>query len=99
MAQTYLDFAAANPVVYELMFVRRSTLRFATDDVPVPLAVAFAELRGGISGVVSDRDVDTLTEVFWAALHGLVVLARSDRLRPDYAADRVRLLVEQFSRH
>lgn len=99
MAQTYLDFAAANPVVYELMFVRRSTLRLATDDVPAPLAAAFAELRGGISGVVSDRDVDTLTEVFWAALHGLVVLARSERLRPDYAADRVRLLVEQFSRH
>lgn len=97
MADTYLDFASANPVVYELMFVRRSTLRFATDDVPAPLAAAFAELREGIAGVAPDRDVDTLTEVFWAALHGLVALSRGDRLRPDYATERVRLLVDQFS--
>lgn len=97
MAQTYLDFAGANPVVYELMFVRRSTLRFATDDVPASLASAFAELRDAISGVACDRDLDTLTEVFWAALHGLVTLARSERLRPDYTAERVRLLAEQFS--
>ena len=99
MADAYLEFAAANAVVYELMFVRRTTLRFATEGVPVPLAAAFAELREGISAVALDRDVDTLTEVFWAALHGLVALARSERLRSDYAAQRVRLLVEQFSAH
>lgn len=99
MARSYLDFAVANPVVYELMFVRRSTLTFATDDVPAPLAAAFAELREGISRVHRDGDVDTLTEVLWAGLHGLVTLARSERLRPDFATERVRLLVEQFCRH
>ncbi len=99
MAHTYLDFACANPVIYELMFVRGTTLKFATDDIPAPVSAGFAELREGISAVAPDQDPDTLSEVFWAALHGLASLGRSDRLRPQYAAERIRLLVEQFSSH
>lgn len=99
MAQTYLDFACANPVIYELMFVRGTTLKFATDDVPAPVSAGFAELREGISAVAPDRDPDTLSEVFWAALHGLASLDRSARLRPQFAAERVRMLVEQIASH
>jgi len=40
-----------------------------------------------------------LTEVLWAALHGLITLDRGDRLRPEYQAARVDLLVAQFSCH
>jgi hypothetical protein len=47
--------------------------------------------------VAGERDVDTLAEVFWAALHGLVTLDRTGRLRPDYRSERVDLLVAQFS--
>ena len=45
----------------------------------------------------ADRDVDTLTEVLWAALHGLTALARSGRLRGGFDGDRVDLLAEQFA--
>jgi hypothetical protein len=40
--------------------------------------------------------VDTLTELFWAALHGLVTLGRGGRLRPDHDAERIELLATQF---
>ena len=48
--------------------------------------------------VAGTRDADTLTEVVWAALHGLVTLDRSGRLRPEYRVARVDLLVSAFSR-
>ena len=46
--------------------------------------------------VAGTRDADTLTEVVWAALHGLVTLDRSGRLRPDIGRG-VDLLVSEFS--
>jgi hypothetical protein len=50
-----------------------------------------------VGEVAGDRDADTLTEVFWAALHGLVTLSRAGRVRPGYASERVRLLVDEFT--
>jgi hypothetical protein len=47
-------------------------------------------------GVVDVPDVDTLTEVLWAALRGLTTLGRSDRLRLGRDSDRIELLVAQF---
>jgi len=60
------------------------------------LSAAFAELREAVDTVAGERDVDTLTEVLWAALHGLTTLARNDRLRPGRDTDRIQLLVAQF---
>ena len=57
---------------------------------------AFAELREAVADVAGGRDVDTLTEVLWAALHGLTTLGRSDRLRPGRDTERIELLVAQF---
>ena len=96
IAHAYLDFARDNPAVYDAMFTRATTLRFAAQDTPPQLTAAFAELRQAI-GVVAEQDADTLTEVFWAALHGLVTLSGADRLRPGYDSDRLQLLVDQFS--
>ncbi|MBB3747992.1 AcrR family transcriptional regulator [Mycolicibacterium sp. BK634] len=97
MAHAYLDFARDNPAVYDAMFIRATALRFAADDTPPQLEEAFAEVRHAVGAVAGDRDADTLTEVFWAALHGLVTLSRAGRLRPDYDADRIRLLVDEFA--
>jgi len=97
VAHAYLDFAHANPALYEAMFTRATKLRFAADDTPPPLTAAFSELREAISAVAAlDGDVDTLTEVFWAALHGLTTLTHADRLRPGNASDRIQLLVSRF---
>ena len=40
--RAYLDFAAANPRVYEAMFSMPSGLHFAAEDTPEPLRLAFA---------------------------------------------------------
>jgi AcrR family transcriptional regulator len=96
-ARAYLDFARDNPAVYDAMFTGRTTLRFAEEDTPPELVAAFDELRQAVSamGPIS-RDADTLTEVFWAALHGLVSLSRGGRLRPDYERERLDALIARF---
>jgi len=96
MACAYLDFAGDNAAVYDAMFTGRTTLRFAAEDTPPELVGAFEGLRQAVSAVANEADADTLTEVFWAALHGLVTLARGGRLRPDYHRERVDLLIAQF---
>ena len=94
MARAYLDFARDNPAVYDAMFTGRTTLRFAQEDTPPELVAAFGELRQAISAMTDDAD--TLTEVFWAALHGLTSLTRGGRLRPDYGRERVDALIARF---
>jgi AcrR family transcriptional regulator len=97
IAHGYLDFARDNPAVYDAMFARATTLRFAAEETPAALTAAFAELRHAVGLVGDKQDADTLTEVFWAALHGLVTLSRTGRLRPGYDSERLQLLVDQFS--
>lgn len=98
VARAYLDFAKDHPAVYDAMFLRTSTLRFATDDVPFQLDAAFTALSEAVVDASGGGDADTLTEVFWAALHGLVVLTRTGRLRPGRESARLQLLVDQFAR-
>lgn len=95
-ATAYSDFAADNPALYDAMFTRPTRLRFAVEDTPSPMVQAFGELREAVATIAGARDVDTLTEVFWAALHGLVMLGRDDRLRPGHDTDRVEVLTAQF---
>jgi AcrR family transcriptional regulator len=98
VAAAFSDFAAKNPALYDAMFTRSSRLRFGAEDTPTPLVEAFTELREAVATVVGEHDVDTVTEVLWAALHGLATLGRNDRLRPGYDADRIEVLVAQFRR-
>src|ERR1700741_1973078 len=97
IAHPYVDFARDNPAVYDAMFTRVTTLRFAAQDTPAQLDAAFAELRHAVGLAADEHDADTLTEVFWAALHGLVTLSRTGRLRPGYDSERLQLLVNQFT--
>ncbi|MBU8832241.1 TetR/AcrR family transcriptional regulator [Mycolicibacterium goodii] len=97
IAKAYLDFACDNPAVYDAMFARATKLRFAQEDTPPQLTAAFVELRDAVEQIRGDQDADTLTEVLWAALHGLVTLGRTARLRPDHADERLRLLVDRIS--
>jgi AcrR family transcriptional regulator len=97
MARAYLDFARDNPAVYDAMFTRATTLRFGTNDTPAQLTAAFEELRQVVDVVADGRDVDALTELFWATLHGLVTLTRGGRLRPGYDSERLQLLVDQLT--
>jgi AcrR family transcriptional regulator len=96
IARAYLDFARDSPAVYDAMFTGRTTLRFAEEDTPPELVAAFSELRQTVSAVANEADTDTLTEVFWAALHGLTTLSRGGRLRPQHDRERVDLLIARF---
>lgn len=94
MAHAYLDFARDNPAVYDAMFTGRTSLRFAETDTPPELVAGFEQLRQAVDPIT--KDPDTLAEVFWAALHGLVSLGRSGRLRPDHERERVDALIARF---
>ena len=92
VAGAYTDFADANPALYDVMFRRSTRLHFGVDAV-APLHDAFVELRAAVAESAASSDLDTLTEVIWAALHGLTTLARNGRLRPDHDAERLHVLV------
>jgi AcrR family transcriptional regulator len=93
LARAYVDFARQNPALYDAMFTRSTTLHFAAEDTPPELQAAFTELRDAVTALAEHQDADTLAEVFWSALHGMVVLTRNHRLRPNYEADRLDLLI------
>ena len=79
------------------MFTRSTTLHFAAEDTPPELDATVTELRNLVTALAEHQDADTLAEVLWSALHGLVTLTRNRRLRPGYDADRVDLLIAQLS--
>jgi AcrR family transcriptional regulator len=92
VADAYLDFAAAHPSLYEAMFQLPIDARFAQDD-------AEAELRSGfnaLAGVLGDGGDGTATEVFWSALHGMSLLERAGRMRPEHRPHRVAELAARF---
>jgi len=103
VARAYSTYATENPALYDAMFTRGTRLRFGPQDSAAPLSTAYAELRAAAATITGERDIETLTEVLWAALHGLTTLSRNDRLRPHHDTERLDLLLAQFhatdSRH
>jgi len=93
VANAFIGFADHHPVLFDAMFIRPTTLRFAAADTPAELTAAFDELRAAVDLIAGGRDSDTLAEVLWAGLHGMVTLDRSGRLRPDHRAARMDLLI------
>ena len=95
VARAYSTYATENPAVYDAMFTRATLLRFGPDTA-APLSTAYAELHAAVATIAGERDVDTLSEVLWAALHGLTTLSRNNRLRSGHDNDRIDSLVAQF---
>ena len=91
--RAYLDFAAANPRVYEAMFSMPSGLHFAAEETPEPLHQAFA----GFHEAFPDAD-GTRAEVAWAAVHGLATLQAGGRLRASHMQARLDLLHSMLTR-
>jgi AcrR family transcriptional regulator len=99
VAQAYLDFGLANPALYDAMFRLDIGLAFGQTETPPQLHAGFSELRAAVTPLAGDRHLDTFTEVFWSALHGLVSLTRAGRLRESQAALRLPMLLEQLQAH
>lgn len=91
IAMAYFAFAQSRPSLYEAMFILPSQLRFAQADTRPELRAGFEALAAAVSPFCADAEI--VTETFWAALHGLVELERSGRIRPGMRDQRVALVV------
>lgn len=97
VARAYLDFATAQPAVFEAIFSLAEGLPFGPD-APEPLKAAFAALYRVFAPLAGEgQDPETLTETGWAAIHGLALLDRNGRLRPGLQTERLEILVRQFT--
>jgi len=95
VCSAYLDFARSRPVIYEAMFVLPTGLKFASEETPAALRAAFAEL---VSALGPKREMPAIAaEVLWSALHGMAVLAQSERIPATGAESRLNVLVQAFS--
>ena len=92
----YLDFAYANPEVYDAMLTHTPDLTLGAVAVPASPRTAFAELRAALAPLAAGRDPDTLAEVGWSVLHGLVMLTRGGRLRPGAQEEREVLVARRL---
>ncbi|MEW6342707.1 MAG: TetR/AcrR family transcriptional regulator [Paraburkholderia sp.] len=91
VAMAYLGFALRCPALYEAMFVLPTDLRFAEAETRPELRAGFEALATAVAPFCVD--VEAATETFWAALHGLVELERSGRIRPSARDARIALVV------
>ncbi|MFC3492511.1 TetR/AcrR family transcriptional regulator [Glycomyces rhizosphaerae] len=97
VARAYLDFANTQPAVFDAIFSLAEGLPFGPD-APEPLKAAFASLYRVFAPLAKEgQDPDAFTETGWAAIHGLAVLSRTKRLRPDLERHRLEILVRQFT--
>ncbi len=97
VATAYLEFARANPALYEAMFAMSIDLSFAQNDTPTPVHAGFVEMRDALATSAGSRDLETFTEIVWSGLHGLATLSRAGRLRPDFYEGRLSMLMDQLS--
>jgi AcrR family transcriptional regulator len=95
VAAAYLDFAAASPALYEVMFSLSLTIPFDDPATPPELRFAFSQLVELFQGQNSKLDV--LSEVFWASLHGIASLTKTKRFPPVRQKERVKVVVELFT--
>lgn len=90
VAHSYLDFANEHPAIYEAMFRQPIDARFAEEGNETELRDAFDALAGVIGDPIS-------TEVFWGALHGIGLLERAGRMRPEHRSLRIEELSTRFA--
>jgi hypothetical protein len=91
----YLDFARSRPVVYEAMFVLPTKIKFASEETPSALRAAFEAFVTALGP--GRQEPVFLAEVLWSALHGMVVLAQSERIPALGAEDRLNVLVQKLA--
>lgn len=92
VATSYLEFGADHPAVYEAMFQQAIDVRFASDDTDPVLRAGFDVLASALG----DGADETATEVLWGALHGISLLERTGRMRPEHRRHRVAELGTRF---
>jgi hypothetical protein len=92
LADVYLDFAAAHPSLYEVMFQMPIDARFAQDDAEAGLRSA----SNALAAALGDGGDETAAEVLWSSLHGMSLLDRAGRVRPGHRRNRIAELAARF---
>ena len=95
VAAAYLEFATSSPTLYEAMFSLNLSVPFGDAATPPELRFAFAQLQELFPGKGSRPDV--LSELFWASLHGIAELTRTERFPRSRQKERVKALVALFT--
>ena len=80
IAAAYLQFAASSPALYEVMFTLYLSVPFGRPETPPELRFAFAQLEELFQRHGAKREV--VAELFWASLHGIADLTRTNRSPP-----------------
>ncbi len=96
VAGAYLRFAESSPAMYEVMFSLGLTVPFGDSTTPAELRFGFTQLLELFLGRTSIPEV--VTELFWANLHGIAELTRTKRFPRSHQKERLRALVELFTR-
>jgi len=93
IANAYVRFGLERPRLYDVMFVGPPAIVFATvAATPIPARTAFNIIAAAVAeSGVTPAQTETVTEVVWASLHGLVTLSITKRLRPGRALQQTRL--------
>lgn len=95
VASGYLEFATASPALYEVMFSVSLSVPFGDPATPPELRFAFSQILELFPE--QSTKSETLSELFWASLHGIAELTRTKRFPPKRQKERLRALVEVFS--
>jgi AcrR family transcriptional regulator len=95
VAAAYLQFAASSPALYEVMFSLNLSVPFGTPATPPELRFGFSQILQLFQGQSPKPEVTS--ELFWASLHGVAELTRTQRFPRAHQKERVRALVERFT--
>jgi AcrR family transcriptional regulator len=96
VAAAYLRFAESSPAMYEVMFSLGLTVPFGDAATPAELRFGFTQFLELFQGRTAIPEV--VTELFWANLHGIAELTRTKRFPRSHQKERLRALVELFTR-
>jgi len=82
MGRAYMQFAAANPAAYQLMFGQRETM-VMTPNLIATSYDAWAQLVAATTAIVGAHKAQGAAVHVWSSVHGLSTLKQARRLPPD----------------
>ncbi len=95
VAFAYLQFAASSPALYEVMFSLGLSVPFGDEATPPQMHFAFSQLLELFQA--QGPKSETLSELYWANLHGIAELTRTKRFPRSRQKERVKALVDLFT--
>ena len=91
--QAYVDFALAEPQAYRLMFDLSQPTEGDYPELQAALARARRTLTAHVEALIEagllHGDAELMGHMFWAGLHGVLMLRLADQLSPSIDPDRL----------